>query len=364
MRLVSLDVTDFRNLASVHLAPGSRFNLLHGDNAQGKTNLLEAIHLVAFLRSFRSRRSRDVIRWEADEARIEAHVEDGGVESRVRIAIKPGERVVELDGKRVRSPLTYYGLFRCVLFGPDDLDLTKGSPDARRRYLDRILFLSDPGFWTVLKGYNDGVDQRNRLLQQGETDQRLFRGFEAQIAEHAVGVLTRRRAVLERVATMLSTLVTDLARWRDSGLRATYAPSVPQAAWNVESYRERLEGTRARDAVRGYTSIGPHKDDLELTFGNGRSFRAFASQGQHRLLAILLKITEMEVLDRITGSYPVLLLDDVSSELDAAHHGLLQAHLERTGGQVFLTTTDRGVLPATADIHYYRVAAGEITEGD
>ena len=363
MRLVTLDVTDFRNLASVHLEPGPRFNLLHGDNAQGKTNLLEAIHLVAFLRSFRSRRSRDAIRWEADEARIEAVVEDGGLQSQVRLVIKPGERVVELDGKRVRSPLSYYGLFRCVLFGPDDLELTKGSPDARRRYLDRILFLSDPGFWTVLKGYNDAVDARNRLLQQGETDQRLFRGFEAQIAEHAVGVLTRRRAVLERVSGMLDGLVTDLARWRDSGLRVSYAPSVPQAAWTVEAYRERLEGSRERDRVRGYTSLGPHKDDLEITFGNGRSFRAFASQGQHRLLAILLKITEMEVLDRITGSYPVLLLDDVSSELDEGHHGLLQAHLERTGGQVFVTTTDREVLPATADIHYYRVAAGVITGG-
>lgn len=363
MRLLSLDVTDFRNLALARIEPGPRFNVLHGDNAQGKTNLLEAIHLVAFLRSFRSRRARDVIRWDAEEARLDAHVEDGGVESRVRIVLRPGERVVELDGKRVRSPMSYYGLFRCVLFGPDDLDLTKGSPEARRRYLDRILFLSDPGFWTALKGYNEAVDARNRLLQQRETDARLFRGFEAQIAEHALGVLTRRKQVMTRVSAMLGDLVTILARWRDSGLKATYAPSVPQAAWTVEAYRERLEATRERDAVRGYTSIGPHKDDLELTFGNGRSFRSFASQGQHRLLAILLKITEMEVLDRITGSYPVLLLDDVSSELDAGHHELLQAHLERTGGQVFVTTTDREVLPATADIRYYRVAAGTLTGG-
>jgi len=363
MRLLSLDVADFRNLVSVHLEPGPRFNVLHGDNAQGKTNLLEAIQLVAFLRSFRSRRSRDVIRWDTEEARLEARVEDGGIESRVRIVLRPGERVVELDGKRVRSPMTYYGVFRSVLFGPDDLDLTKGSPDARRRYLDRILFLSDPGFWTALKGYNEAVDARNRLLQQRETDQRLYRGFEAQIAEHAIGVLTRRKQVLGRVAEMIDQLVTGLARWRDAGLKVSYAPSVPQVAWTVDAYRERLEGCRERDGVRGYTSIGPHKDDLEITFGNGRSFRSFASQGQHRLLAILLKITEMEVLDRITGSYPVLLLDDVSSELDAGHHALLQAHLERTGGQVFVTTTDREVLPAAADIHYYRVAAGTLTGG-
>lgn len=363
MRLASLDLRDFRNLEEVHLKPGPRFNLIYGDNAAGKTNLLESIYLVAFLKSFRTRRNRDLIRWESEEARVGAVIEDQGIESRVDMSIKPGERIVALDGKRVRSPMGYYGVLTSVLFGPDDLELTKGPPDVRRRYLDRILFVSDPSYWKTMRGYSEALQSRNKLLQAGNTDVRLFRSFEIQLAEQGLAVLRRRQQIIERVGAIVTDLLQALAHWKGAGLGLAYAPSVKPVAWSTETYLALLDERRLSDARRGFTSIGPHKDDIELRFANGKSFRNFASQGQHRLVSILLKITEMEVLRQQKGSYPVLLLDDVSSELDKRHYELFKTYMGETGGQVFLTTTDREVLPEGADIHYYQVADGRI-EGD
>jgi len=360
MRLTSLEITNLRNLGSVALRPGPRFTVIHGDNAQGKTNLLEAIYLVAFLRSYRTRRLRELIAWGQQEARVAATVEEGGIESCAILRLKGGERVVEVDGKRVRSPVSYVGLLRTVLFGPDDLDLTKGGPDARRRYLDRILFLSDPGYWALLRGYSDALRSRNRLLQESTTDDRVLASFEAPLAEHAVGILARRRRLVERLQGSVGEILGRVARWHDAGLGLRYKSSVPEEAWTREGYRELMVRARLRDARRGFTSVGPHTDDLDLTLGRARPFRAYASQGQHRLLAITLKIAEMEILKRLTGSDPVLLLDDVSSELDRGHYELFKAYLAGTAGQVFVTTTDREVLPPGPDIHYYRVQAGRV----
>jgi DNA replication and repair protein RecF len=360
MRLASLELADFRNLEGVHLEPGERFNLIYGDNAAGKTNLLESIYLVAFLKSFRTRRNRDLIRWDTEAARVSALIEDQGIESRVNLNVKPGERVVTLDGKRVRSPMAYYGLLTAVLFGPDDLELTKGPPEVRRRYLDRILFVSDPGYWKTMRAYNEALQSRNKLLQSGNTDVRLFRSFEVQLAEQGLAVLRRRQQITERVEAVVSELLQVLAHWKGSGLELAYAPSVKPVAWTMETYLALLDERRMSDARRGFTSLGPHKDDINLRFANGKSFRNFASQGQHRLVSILLKITEMEVLRQQKGSTPILLLDDVSSELDKRHYELFKTYMGEGGGQVFLTTTDREVLPQGADIHYYRVAGGQI----
>jgi DNA replication and repair protein RecF len=365
MRLLSLALQDFRNITQAELRPGQRFNVVHGDNAQGKTNLLEAIYVLSFLRSFRTRRSADLVRWDSEATTLAAHVEDGGIETRVRLSIRRGERVLEVDGKRVRSPMSYYGTLRVVFFGPDDLDLTKGAPEVRRRYLDRILFLSESGYWNVVRGYTEALGNRNRLLQQGTQDQRLLRSFDPQLAELGADIIRRRARVVERVAEIVDERLPGLARWQGDGLAVRYRSSIPEGSREPEAYRALLAERLEADARRGFTGVGPHKDDIGLAFGNGRSFRQFASQGQHRLLAILLKITELEVLQRVTGSYPVLLLDDVSSELDRGHYELLKRYMEGGGDQVFLTTTDPDVLPRGPDIHYYHAAAGIIrTEAD
>ncbi len=358
MRLATLDLADFRNIEAVRLEPGERFNLIYGDNAAGKTNLLESIYLVAFLKSFRSRRNRDLIRWDTELARVSAVVEDQGIESRVDMAIKPGERTVSLDGKRVRSPMSYYGLLTAVLFGPDDLELTKGSPEIRRRYLDRILFVSDPGYWQTMRAYSDALQSRNKLLQSGNTDVRLFRSFELQLAEQGLAVLRRRQQIVDRVSAVVGELITQLAHWKDSGLNLNYAPSVKPVAWTMETYLALLDERRLSDARRGFTSLGPHKDDLDLRFANNKSFRNFASQGQHRLVSILLKITEMEVLRQQKGSTPVLLLDDVSSELDRRHYELFKTYMGEGGGQVFLTTTHPEFILLDRDRVDYQVDQG------
>jgi DNA replication and repair protein RecF len=360
MRITALEVRDFRNLASISLEPGARFNLVHGDNAQGKTNLLEALYLLAFLKSFRTRRAQDLIRWGCDEARLAATVEASGVSSHVTLSLRKGERVLEVDGKRARSVMAYYGLLTCVLFGPGDLDLTKGSPDVRRRYLDRILFLSDRGYWATLKGYGEALAARNKLLQQGESDRALFRSFDRQLADFGCAILRRRREVLRSVELMAGRLLGELAAWESEGLKLWYDATLEGDSPTSEDYLKTLEARLNGDLRRGFTSVGPHLDDLSLRFGNGRDFRRFASQGQHRLASILLKLTEMEVLRQATGAWPVLLLDDVSSELDRRHYGMFKAYLERGGDQVFLSTTDREVLPAGPDIHYYRVTQGRV----
>ena len=346
MIITELSICDFRNLELVRFEPNPRFNVLEGRNGQGKTNVLEAIYVLGALKSFRASQNREMIRFGVQQADVRAVLRANEVQNVLRLVIGERGRQIWLDGKLRRSMQSSLGQLDVVLFAPEDLQITKGSPGGRRRFVDRALFGRWPASLADLRRYDDVLKQRNAVLKSGGSDA-LLDVFDQQLAEASVRLMAWRRQYLDVFAP---TAADALDRVSAGELHAAirYEPRI--AGETSEDVLRVLHGERARDRARGVTSSGPHLDDMGVEL-DGRPARAFASQGQHRALVLAMKIAEIQVLQEGKGRSPVLLLDDVSSELDAERNGHLMRYLvsDAFGGQVFLTTTDRRHVQIDAD---------------
>ncbi|MFW6050625.1 MAG: DNA replication/repair protein RecF [Myxococcota bacterium] len=330
-----LGVRGFRNLAPLELAPGPGFNVVHGDNGAGKSNLLEAIQYLGSLRSFRSARTDDLIQLGEDAAVLEARVSGEAAPRRFRVALGRGKtRRLALDGKRPRSIATWHTAIQTVLFHPGDVALAGGPPEGRRALLDRILEQIDPTYATTLSSYQKALRSRNRLLKQEGVQRQAVRAYDGLLAS-AGEVIGRARSRLvpdlgERATAAFREVVGEALP-----LEVSYAPRIEPDA---EAIRAALAASFDKDVARGFTADGPHADDVALRVREVAA-RHHASQGQQRAIVLALKVAELDVLTRRTGRVPILLLDDVSSELDRARNRRLFEVLGGLGGQVFLTTT-------------------------
>jgi len=346
----------FRNFAELSLSPGPRFNVIHGDNGQGKSNLLEVIDYLASLRSFRGAATGDLIARGTDVAELGAELIDRGVPRKLAVRLKRhGAREVKLDGKRPRSHGGYYQSLPLVIFHPADVELASGAPEPRRAFLDRVLEQFDPTYASSRAAYERALRSRNRLLRSERVDTSAVRAFDEVLAA-AGAVVGQARA---RLATELSPLVTRAYRdicGEELALSIAYQPRVEPT---VEALRERLHAELERDVARGYTGSGPHADDVLLSLDDVPA-RRFGSQGQHRAIVLALKVAELHELGRRVGRVPVLLLDDVSSELDRSRNRALFQLLAQLGGQVFLTTTHPEFILLEEGRRDYHVQAGRI----
>jgi len=341
LRLTSLQLRNYRNYQRLDLEPGSRLNVFLGANGEGKTNLLESVALLALSSSPRARRDSELVGPLAPEARIGAVVESGARRAEIGISIRvEGERArrrIEVDGQ-ARRAVDLPGLFRVTLFWPDDLNLIKSGPEHRRRLLNEMLVQVRPGYARTLSRYQRVLLQRNALLKQvslGEQQVSLLDTWDPELARlggelaearrHAVAALSLIAPGGHAALSGGETLELDYAGPADDLLQALYA-------------------ARRDDVRRGSTSVGPHRDDVPIRI-DGREARAFASQGQQRTAVVSIKLAEAAVVAEMTGEQPVLLLDDVLSELDA---GRRRALLERVGGggQVIITSVEADPFPA------------------
>jgi DNA replication and repair protein RecF len=359
--LTELRICDFRNLALVHVEPSARFNVIEGNNGQGKTNLLEAIYLLGALKSFRASINQEMVRFESQQADIRGVVGHEGAERVLRMTVKPRARRLFIDGKSSRNLADSLGQLRVVLFAPEDLSITKGSPSGRRKFLDRAVFNRWPGSLADMRRYDDGLKQRNALLRDDGPDS-LLEVFDEQVAEAAARVVSWRQRYL---AEYIPIFVDSLAEATGGELTGdlSYVPKVE--ANDAESFVTALRTSRRKDRARRTTSLGPHVDDLYASL-DGRSARSFASQGQHRAFVLAMKIAEIRVLQAGLGFSPLLLLDDVSSELDAGRNAHLMRYLagDSFGGQVFLTTTDRAHVRIDSDFSCFTIRAGDVERRD
>ncbi|MEZ4367826.1 MAG: DNA replication/repair protein RecF [Kofleriaceae bacterium] len=372
MRIQQLQLTGVRNLAPLELTPTSRFTVFVGDNGQGKTNLLETIFVVAALRSFRTARLADLVAFGAPHARIAAQVDKGGLRRVYELVLEPPGRRIRLDGKVPRPLARYFGGFNVVLFAPEDLQLPRGAPAARRRFLDRAVFVGDPGYLEHAADYDKVLRARNALLRQasergvpGGHLGDLLAVYDQQLAELGARIVVARQRYVDAIRPAVRAAFAAIFRAElevDVGYeRTTTAGGDDQAAVQAALHAE-LGASRARDLARGATSVGPHRDDLGFRF-EGRDAGTFASQGQLRGLVLAWKTAELQHLTAVTQEAPILLLDDVSSELDPARNAYLFEHLATLAGQCFVTTTDaRHVLLAAAERRDLRVSAGVVTE--
>lgn len=354
-----------RNLRPVSLEPRERFNVFSGDNGQGKTNLLEAIFVIAALRSFRTSKLADLIAFGGERAKLGARVVKDDLTRVYEVEIAAGSRKVTLDGKAARPLARYFGGFNVVVFTPEDLGLPRASPADRRRFLDRGVFNLRPDYLATAQDYERVLKTRNTVLRQvgdGAIDRRraedMLAVYDLQLAQHGAKVIAARQAFVAAVRGELTTAFSSITR---TGLAVEARYVVRSAAETPDAIASALVAARMKDFATRATQVGPHRDDLVFEL-EGHEAGAYASQGQLRAIMLAWKTAELQVLGRAHGDLPILLLDDVSSELDPQRNEHLFEHLATLAGQCFITTTHPGHVLLRQHRADYRISNGEILQ--
>ena len=350
MRIEELKLKNFRNYGELTLRPDPGVNLFHGRNGSGKTNLLEAIHYCCLGRSHRVSNDATVIRSGEAFALSSVKVRNALGSREIDVRFQPEEaqkKVILIDKKKIARFSDMMGCLCCVIFSPEDLGLIKDGPSLRRRYLDMMISQINRGYFIALQQYKSGMDQRNALLRQirlnGWQNMEILSAFEEAMAEPAAMIIRERR----KITALLSGIAADTYR-RISGteeeFRLSYHSSLREEEDVSGTLCRLLRENREDDIRMGFTSAGPHRDDLNLTL-NKSLMKQFASQGQIRTAALSMKLSQMKILRELSGEEPVLLLDDVMSELDRKRRAMLISELDSF--QTFITCADRDDVDCT-----------------
>lgn len=358
MQARQLTVRGFRNLADATFEVPEQGVVLLGANGQGKTSLLEALAYPVLFRSFRTSLDAEIARFgEAGFYTGVGFEREGRLRTVAATFRQAGRRKrLELDGAPLERLVDGAGVWLAVVFAPEDVRLASGPAAARRLFLDRTLALSDHGYMRALAAYRGALAQRNAALRQGRPD--LAAVFDAPLAQAGSRVVAQR---LTWVASVAEPFTASLLALGEGSGEATIAYHGSVELADPGAWPERLAQAAPRDSARRMTTVGPHRDDLELRLA-GHPLREFGSTGQHRGAAIALKLLELETIETATGSCPALILDDVFAELDGARQERLARRLfgERTA-QVFVSSPRREELPAGLDLPVWGVAAGRVT---
>lgn len=370
MFLSQLALSDFRNYKELTLALEPGLFIFYGDNAQGKTNLLEAVSMLATATSFHASSDREVVNWEAPEhiARLQGHVQRHADATQVEMLVfdptpplVPGRSSIEMPANTPRKrfkvngvprrTMELIGQMKVVLFAPTDLHLVDGPPDERRRFLDRALCQIQPRYCQALVKYRKIVLQRAALLKrirENLEDPQMLDYLDEQLTQHAGMIMYERLRMLEEINQRANTFQQAISGGHEH-LEIVYHPSFKiESKWDMleapEHYRSQLREVRRREIQQGVCLRGPHRDDLEFRV-DGINMLSYGSRGQQRTAALSAKLAELAYMRTITGDEPILLLDDVFSELDQNRRTfLLEQVLEHQ--QVLLTATDLAGFPS------------------
>ncbi len=359
MIIQSLKLRNFRNYAELEITPHPGVNILFGQNGSGKTNLLEAIHYCALGRSHRTSQDKEVVMKGAEMAAVGVQLQKHKVRMDVQVKLTPNEgkkKSVFVDRKRAGRLSDLMGHVQCVIFSPEDLMLVKEGPAIRRRYLDMMLSQLSTAYFTALQQYQKALDQRNALLREvkkgARMDSAMLDAFEAAMAAQCAVIIPLRRKIVSRTAFIAGVKYESISGRKNEEFRMSYECYVPEDA-DVEAYAVRaLREGRQEDVLRGSTGFGVHREDVALTL-KGRDMKVFASQGQIRTAALSMKLAQLELFRGETGEAPILLLDDVMSELDMTRRTRLLEEI--SGVQTFITCTDESDLEGCRQRRSYKV---------
>lgn len=341
MRITRLRLNQYRNYTALDLAPHGGVNVLVGDNAQGKTNAIEAVFLCAFGRSHRTSRDGELIQAGAEGGHVGLELVSEATGARqIQVKLRSGERKrLLIDGQPAARLGELMGVLNVVMFAPEDLALVKGGPGERRRFLDMELSQCRPAYFYALQQYNAALRQRNALLKgpPGTVQPDMLEIWDVQLSALGAQIMEARRAFVERLYGIAQGLHGRLSGGRER-LGLEYAPNVAFAPGQDAAalLSQALTQSAREDIRRGFTTAGPHRDDMAVYIGDV-DVRAFGSQGQQRTAALSIKLSELALLQEETGEAPVLLLDDVLSELDPSRQRFLLESV--VGCQCFLTCT-------------------------
>ncbi|MGJ4745702.1 DNA replication/repair protein RecF [Leptospira sp. SA-E8] len=336
MFLRSLRLLNFRNHEQISLEFNSRLIFFVGENGEGKTNLLEAISMISWLKSFRESEEGNLIRWNSDGYYIKGEVDRDHKREIYELGFskKPvSRRKLKFNQEEVKKRSDLVGKFLSVLMTPLDLIIVEGGPSERRRFLDSLLSSLDPSYLNDLIEYNRILKQRNALLKSGSSDPGLYEIWNQRLIEKGISIFNKRKEFILEFDPIYRENLKKLSGGRDN-LTLEYKPSFS----DLEDFKETLHRNINRDRKLGYTSVGIHRDDLYIGEDN-RDIMDFASQGQKRSTVISLKAAAFEYYRRKLGRTPILLIDDVIRELDVKRREYF-VDLVLNSGQAFFTTTD------------------------
>ncbi len=352
MFVKELSLSNFRNYEKETFTFTEGTNILYGNNAQGKTNALEAVYLFSIGKSFRTQQERELIRFDTNFTEISVLFENEIRENKIEILIrKDRKKQIKINGVPIKKMGELIGCFNVVLFSPDELTLTKGSPNARRRFLDIAVSQMRPKYYYLLKKYNKVLDQRNNLLKKirisnDATLKDTLAVWDEKLASYGMVLIDYRKQFVDALTLHAKSIYKEIS---SEEFNITYKPEFE----TKEAFLEKLGASLNRETEMGFTLYGPHRDDLILSV-NGNDIKTYGSQGQHRSAVLALKLAQADLIFEDSGEYPVLLLDDIMSELDAERRSYLAGKIKEK--QVIITCTDVDDLPEsnTANLIYIK----------
>ena len=371
MKITRLALRNFRNIAQADIEPHSHFNILTGNNGAGKSNVLEAIYVLANVRSFRNGRNRDLVKLDEQESSVVATISNGDLNRDVRLEIGGRRKRFWVNEMGINSFADYAGTIQAVAFTPTDLRLLQGGAQERRRFLDRVVADVRSAHLADLQMYDTALKNRNHLLKDGRPDNALLSAYTEQLVSLGARITIRRREILADITPSIEKVFAEVFSPElpiGCEYRCGWLPDetdVSATAEDIESrLAEALDNLSVQERRSGFTLAGPHRDDLAVTL-DGLPTREYASQGQSRSVVLAMKITQIQYLEKTNGDCPILLLDDVSSELDRLRNERLFDFVREINAQTFITTTDRRYIGIDEDTLEYRIDTGVISnQGD
>jgi DNA replication and repair protein RecF len=371
MQLQRISLRNFRNYSDIALDTNSQVNVFIGQNAQGKTNLLEAIYTLALTKSHRTHNDKELIGWNAASATVYGEVQKKYGDSKLELTVSNQGKKAKINGLEQRKLSEFIGSVNVVMFAPEDLNIVKGSPAVRRRFLDMEIGQVYPSYLYHLSQYQKILLQRNNVLKQHpsvhHSQSAMLEVWNEQLAQAGIKIIQRRQHFIKKLQAWAERIHSGITAGGEM-LKVSYQPSLAVEELQEETvlfdqFMIKLSQVKDQEFRRGTTLVGPHRDDL-LFHINGKEVQTYGSQGQQRTTALSLKLAEIELIGEEIGEYPLLLLDDVLSELDSNRQTqLIETFQDKV--QTFITTT--GVESVHLDklrgLTMYHVSNGSVTRG-
>ncbi len=361
MVIESIDLKNYRNYEYLNMVFDEKTNIIYGDNAQGKTNILEALYVCATSKSHRGNKDKEIIKFNDEEAHIKVVVKKNDINYRIDMHLKKNKaKGIAVNGIPIKKAVELFGIINIVFFSPEDLNIIKDGPSERRRFIDMELSQLDKIYLSNLVNYNKVVVQRNKLLKELSYSYRkeymdTLDIWDMQLIKYGKEIITARRKFVDKINDIIGDIHNRLSGEKEE-LKVEYVPCVDE-----NTFEKEVINNRDKDIKLKSTSVGPHKDDC-IFYINGNDVRKYGSQGQQRTAALSLKLAEIEIVKKIIHDTPVLLLDDVLSELDSNRQNFLLNSIGDIQTIVTCTGLDEFINNRIAINKIFRVVNGEVSD--
>ena len=355
MLITNLKIENFRNYNELNLNLNNKINIFFGNNAQGKTNIIESIFLCSIGKSFRTNKEKELIKFNEEKTSVEINYEKSDRTGKIKIEIGEKKQVY-LNGIKIKKLSELLGNINVVIFTPDDINILKGGPQNRRKFLDIMISQLRPNYMHILSLYNKTLDQRNNYLKQIKTenkDENLLDIWDEKLIEYGLKIYEYRKEYINKIQEKIKTIHKDITEEKEE-IEIKYFSD----ASTRQNFINELKSRRKLDIIKGYTTKGIHRDDF-MIYINGREVQIYGSQGQNRTAVLSLKLAELNIIKDDIGESPILLLDDFMSELDSNRRKKLLENIEDI--QVIITCTEKLVLE-NLEYFSYNVIDGNVID--